>query len=96
MWDGARGRPGTSMLVPVVVAPVVAHAIWPTSDPLRHGLRLVLSLVIGVLVARHTALGPDVLRPLIGATVGAALIAVAFRATATSPAPAEPAPERPS
>jgi len=84
VWDGARGRPGTAMLVPVVVAPVLADGRWASRSALLTGLRLAVGLGAGVIAARHTALDEAVLRPAVGATAAALAVAVVYRLTATA------------
>jgi hypothetical protein len=83
LFDGARGRPGTVLLVPVLVAPALALARWPGRvEPLAVVARLAAGLVVGVAAGRLTGLGDGTLRPALGGVAGAVVVAAGLRAIA--------------
>ncbi|HEX7135197.1 MAG TPA: hypothetical protein VF228_21670 [Iamia sp.] len=83
LLDGGRGRPGTVLLAPVVVAPVVAGARWPgRCSVIDAAARLTIGLLVGVATARLTGLGDGTLRPAVGGLVGAVVVAAGLRAWA--------------
>lgn len=75
--DGARGRAGAILLAPFIVGLPVLALVWPRP---RDGMGLVVRSAVvgtvGLLVARHAGLGSGTARPLIGAFIGLALLAI--------------------
>jgi hypothetical protein len=79
--DGARGRPGSVLVAPVVVAPMaVAAAVAHRWSRGAVRVWLVVTFAVGVVVARHAALGAGTARPLIGSAVGSLAVIAAMLA----------------